>query len=209
VDPAITGDQHAAELWVENRGQSTTLLQARIFAWQQVSGREQYQTQRDIVATPAMVRLDAGQKQLIRLIRQTSPAGGEEHAYRVLLDEIPTPPDPPDDPKHSLSFQMRYSIPLFVYGPGNGADTGAPALSWRPVKIGTDTFLEITNRGPVHARLSNISLGKQQLTDGLYGYVLAHSSHRWPLAVNPMPGAVLQATVDNRNTRWQSAASAP
>jgi hypothetical protein len=39
-------------------------------------------------------RLEPGQKQLVRLIRQSAPPAGVEQAYRVVLDEIPTPRSP-------------------------------------------------------------------------------------------------------------------
>lgn len=207
VDPVISGDRPATELWVENRGESTTLLQVRVFAWQQIHGREQYQTQRHVLPSPAMVRLEAGQKQLIRLIKQASPVNNGELAYRVLLDEIPTPYHPDDQNAHALNFQMRYSIPLFVYGPQGSPDKGMPLLSWRRVTQAGESYLEITNRGPVHARLSKARLGGQRLTDGLLGYVLAHSSNRWPLSVKVPAQAQLEARVDNRDQVWRSSAA--
>lgn len=204
VDPVITGDQSATELWVHNRGDNTTLLQVRIFAWRQTEGREQYQTQGGILSVPSMVRLEAGQKQVIRLFKQSAPGINQELAYRIVLDEIPTPYGQPDHRSHALNFQMRYSIPLFVYGRDSAPDHGAPALSWRLVRQGGDTCLEITNRGPIHARLSKVRLGQHILTQGLFGYVLAHSSRRWPLKEKIAGQAQLEARVDNRQTLWRS-----
>ncbi|NDL64657.1 fimbrial biogenesis chaperone [Acerihabitans arboris] len=208
VDPVMAGAQKAAELWVENKGATATLLQVRIFAWQQSGEGERFHTQQDIIASPPMLRLDAGQKQLIRLIRQTPAAAGREQAYRILLDEIPTPGDRVDDPANSLTFQMRYSIPLFVYAGQASPDSGAPLLSWRLVQVKGQTCLEIANRGPVHARLSRARLGTYQLTDGLFGYVLANSSYRWPLKAPVDAGSLLEARVDNRKTVWRSRAAA-
>lgn len=207
VDPVLAGAQKATELWVENKGAAATLLQVRIFSWQQQDGGERYHTQQDIIASPPMLRLDAGQKQLIRLIRQTPAAAGPELAYRILLDEIPTPNDRVDDPTNSLTFQMRYAIPLFVYGGQSSPDSGAPLLSWRVIRAQGKPYLEISNRGPVHARLSKTRLGKHLLTDGLFGYVLAHSRHRWQLTAGVEPGAVLETRIDNRNRVWRGAAS--
>lgn len=117
VNPLIASDEKATELWMENRGDSTTLMQVRVFLWQQKSGQEQYQTQQQILASPPMVRIEPGKKQLVRLIKQTAPLPGQEAAYRILLDEIPSPPSQDTDKNHvGLSFQMRYSVPLFVYG---------------------------------------------------------------------------------------------
>jgi P pilus assembly chaperone PapD len=39
-------------------------------------------------------------------------------AYRIIVDEIPQP-DAKAEPAIGLKLQMRYSIPLFVYGQGS------------------------------------------------------------------------------------------
>lgn len=208
VDPFIVGTQKATELWVENKGANATLLQVRIFSWQQADSGELYHTQQDIIASPPMLRLDSGQKQPIRIIRQASAAPGPEQAFRILLDEIPTPYDKGDDPANSLAFQMRYSIPLFVYSGQSSPDSGMPLLSWRLIQVKGEPYLEIANRGPVHARLSKTRLGKYQLTDGLFGYVLANARHRWPLKAGVDPGSLLETQVDNRKTVWRGTSSA-
>ncbi len=81
------------------------------------------------------MRIEPGQKQLVRLIKQIPPAAGQEMAYRVVLDEIPTPRAVGDN-QAGLNFQMRYSVPLFVYGNGLVRDNAKPALSWRQVNAG-------------------------------------------------------------------------
>lgn len=202
IDPVIDPQQKASELWLENRGDATTLMQVRIFSWQQVHHQDQYQTQQQIVATPPLVRIEPGQKQLIRLIKQIAPAAGKEQAYRVVLDEIPVPRAPGSN-QAGLNFQMRYSVPLFVYGSGLSADSARPALQWRLVNEQGQRWLEIHNSGNGHARLSNPVLGGRKLGEGLYGYVLANTTHRWPLR-GPASG-VLESEVNKG--RWRSAAS--
>ncbi|BAN96957.1 hypothetical protein E05_21910 [Plautia stali symbiont] len=164
---------------------ATTIMQVRIFNWQQIDGQEQYQTQQQVVASPPMVRLEPGQKQLVRLIRQSAPPAGVEQAYRVVLDEIPTPRSPGEN-QAGLTFLMRYSVPLFVYGDGLTHDSAKADLSWRQVSRDGKRWLELTNRG-----------------NGLFGYVLANSSHRWPLN-SPVSGE-LAAEVNKNN--WRSAAA--
>ena len=202
IDPAIASEDRASELWLENRGSSSTIMQVRIFAWQQREGQEQYQTQQQVAASPPMVRLEPGQKQLVRLIKQTPPPAGEESAYRVVLDEIPSPRKPGDN-QAGLNFQMRYSVPLFVYGSGLTRDSAKAVLSWREVSSGGRRWLELTNSGSGHARLSNVRAGGTALGNGLFGYVLAHSSQRWP--VSQPPRGELAADVNNR--AWRSTAA--
>lgn len=201
IDPAINPEEKASELWLENRGNTTTMMQVRVFGWQQINGQEQYQTQQQVVASPPMVRMEPGQKQLVRLIKQTPPAAGKELAYRVVLDEIPTPRQPGEN-QAGLTFQMRYSVPLFVYGDGLNTDSARPDLSWQQVNEGGKRWLQLTNRGTGHARLSNVTIGGRKLAEGLYGYVLANSNFRWPL--NAAVSGELTAEVNK--SQWRSAA---
>lgn len=202
IDPAINPEDKASELWLENRGNATTIMQVRIFSWLQVGGQEQYQTQQQVVASPPMVRLEPGQKQLVRLIKQTPPEAGREMSYRVVLDEIPTPRTPGEN-QAGLTFQMRYSVPLFVYGNGVTSDSAKPQLSWQQIDSGGRRWLELTNRGNGHARLSNVTIGGRRIGNGLFGYVLANSSNRWPLTSSV--SGELSAEVNKGH--WSSAAA--
>lgn len=205
IDPKIASGDKATELWLENRGEATTLMQVRVFTWQQVDGKEQYQTQQTVVASPPLVRIEPGKKQLVRLINQTPPPAGKEVAYRVLLDEIPTPQAPGQN-QAGLSFQMRYSVPLFTYGSGLAADNASPALSWRMVSEQGKPALRITNSGNGHARLSNVSLAGRSLSTSLFGYVLANSSNTFPLKFPASDSSELSAELDNHKT-WRSTGS--
>ena len=140
-------------------------------------------------------------KQLVRLIKQTPPAAGKELAYRVVLDEIPTPRNPGEN-QAGLTFQMRYSVPLFVYGTGLNTDSARPALRWQQISEGGRRWLQLTNSGSGHARLSNVAIGGRKLGEGLYGYVLADSYHRWPLT-SPVSG---ELTAEVNKSQWRSAA---
>ena len=91
IDPVLEADQQASALWLENRGDAPASMQIRVFAWNQDGFDDQYQNQRDVVGSPPVATLAPGQKQLIRLTRTKSFPAGEEHAYRIIIDEIPAP----------------------------------------------------------------------------------------------------------------------
>lgn len=201
IDPKIDAGDKATELWLENRGDATTLMQVRVFGWQQVNGHDQYQTQQQVVASPPMVRIEPGKRQLVRLIKQSPITAGQELAYRVLMDEIPTPQTSGEN--QGLKFQMRYSVPLFVYGDGLTAESATPALSWRIVSSQGQRMLEVENRGSGHARLSDVTLGGRRLSDSLLGYVLADSSNRFPLHIPAAASETLNARLSESKT-WQS-----
>jgi len=91
---------------------------------------------------------------------------------------------------------MRYSVPLFAYGPGlwSKEDTARPRdpkgagvadLSWRKVAVDGKGFFELRNQGAVHARLTDVAFKQgaqtRPVAPGLLGYVLPGAVMRWPL----------------------------
>lgn len=200
IDPVLEADQQASALWLENRGTETANLQIRVFAWSQSGFDDQYQNQRDVIGSPPVAKIEPGQKQLVRLTRTREVPPGQELAYRIIIDEIPsaTPLAPPADGKTAaaIRFQMRYSVPLFVYGPGlwskddstrqrDPKGAGKPDLSWKKVTVAGRNYVEMRNQGAVHARLTDAALKQggqpRPLVEGLLGYVLPGATMRWPI----------------------------
>ncbi|MDX8357596.1 fimbrial biogenesis chaperone [Sphingopyxis terrae] len=188
VNPVIEAEKPATALWLENPGKTSISLQIRIFAWEQRGGENVYAAQDRIIGSPPIVTIAPGAKQLVRLTRLTPPAAEAEASYRIIVDEIPAARSG-DTPGASVSFRMRYSLPLFAHGSAfqNAARATAltPALSWRMIEADGQKWIEIENWGDVHARLVDAALllddRKIPLAHGLLGYVLAQSSARWPV----------------------------
>ncbi len=136
IDPWLSADARATELWIQNQGNSATTMQIRIVRWKQEGGYERYTAQQDVVASPPIVTIAKGSKQLIRLIKQGTIPSGVEQAYRIIVDEIPQP-DAKAEPSMGLKLQMRYSIPLFVYGQGSPPSTKESITRWRTLSSST------------------------------------------------------------------------
>lgn len=215
IDPWLAADAKATELWIQNQGNSATTMQVRIVRWKQENGHERYTAQQDVVASPPIVTIAAGSKQLIRLIKQASVPAGVEQAYRIIVDEIPQP-DVKAEPAIGLKLQMRYSIPLFVYGQGiptikegaHHAVVETRNLSWRVTQAGGQPALEVQNRGDVHVRLSQVALEqggqKRTIAEGLLGYVLPGSSRSWPIPAGVRQPERMSAQINARDAQWQS-----
>lgn len=215
IDPVLEADQQASALWLENRGSETANLQIRVFAWSQSGYVDQYQNQRDVIGSPPVAKIEPGQKQLVRLTRTREIPPGQELAYRIIIDEIPsaTPATSGGEDKSvaAIRFQMRYSVPLFAYGAGlwSKEDTtrprdpksvGVPDLSWRKVAADGKTFVELRNQGAVHARLTDVAFKQggqtRPLAPGLLGYVLPGAVMRWPVAESLAAESSLQLRVN-------------
>ncbi|MGX5108841.1 fimbrial biogenesis chaperone [Enterobacter cloacae] len=215
IDPWLAADARATELWIQNQGNSATTMQVRIVRWKQEGGYERYNAQQDVVASPPIVTIQKDNKQLIRLIKQGAVPAGVEQAYRIIVDEIPQP-DAKAEPSIGLKLQMRYSIPLFVYGQGiptikegaHHALVETQNLSWRVTKSEGQPALEVRNRGDVHVRLSQVSLEqggqKRTVAEGLLGYVLPGSTRSWPIPAGVRQPDRMSAQINARDEQWQS-----
>ncbi|WP_433923953.1 fimbrial biogenesis chaperone [Vreelandella sp. 21] len=215
IYPVIESHQQASALWLENRGSETVNMQVRIFAWSQVGGENQYQSQQSVVGSPPMTAIAPGERQMVRLIRQEPSPIGEEQAYRIIVDEIPAlAPNSGGEssPRAAVQLQMRYSLPLFVYGEGAlpperiaSSNIPYPGLTWRLVTHEGQSQLEIHNAGQHHVRLSQVTFEqpgqRNEVTNGLLGYVLPRQVRRWPLPQNIRPTGELRAHISGVSHR--------
>jgi fimbrial chaperone protein len=210
VNPVLEGEDRAAALWLENPGKAPITLQIGIYAWAQADGKSVYAPQDDVLATPPIVTIPPGAKQLVRLTRLTPPPAEAERPYRIIVDEIPAlaPADAAKAPGAAVRFRMRYSLPLFSYAKGEGPkaveaakkQATLPALTWRVGDDANGRYLEIRNDGPVHARLTEAAFGtgtaQSSVSRSLLGYILAGSMARWPLPAEVQPTGDLRASVN-------------
>lgn len=185
-----------------------------MFGWSQSGFAEQYQNQRDVIGSPPVAKIEPGQKQLVRLTRTKEVPPGQELAYRIIIDEIPTAqPATTDAGKTAaaIRFQMRYSVPLFAYGAGlwskedstrarDPKGVGLPQLSWRTVAVDGKPYVEVRNQGAVHARLTDVAIKQagqsKPLAEGLLGYVLPGAVMRWPAPTPLTSDSALQVRVN-------------
>ena len=154
LDPVIEEDQRASAMWLENRGTQPVSLQIRILAWTQTDNTEQLSPQNGVIPSPPTAMIQPGQRQLVRLMKTVLVPDGQELAYRILVDELPSTAsvegtDSQSSSSMGVKLQIRYSVPLFVSGKGHwtrpradrkrDADTAAqPQLSWRTQREGAD-----------------------------------------------------------------------
>lgn len=216
VDPVITGSQRAVALWLENRGTAPVAMQVRVFRWSQNEGEDQFTAQQQVMASPPIAQIPPGRRQMVRLIATQAVAAGEEQAFRVLVDELPAQAaasaDTGQDAVAAVQLQIRYAIPLFVYGPNtvparladarsliDGTAVLEPTLSWQLVQQGGTPQLVVRNQGPSHARITEV--GWAQTAHSVLSYVLPHSEVRLNLAAPPAQAQTLRATVNGRSAQ--------
>ena len=112
----------AQGLWLTNTGERELRAQVRAYHWSQSTGKDQLDPTQAIVASPPMLSIPPGGRQLVRVIRtgQDAQASGEQ-AFRLLVDELPLGGE---DKQSGVQYVLRYSVPVFV------GTSGTPTLQW-------------------------------------------------------------------------------
>ncbi len=213
INPRIEAGDKATALWLENRGRQPVSLQVRVLGWRQAEFAEHLDAQQQVVSSPPVVTIAAGQRQMVRLISRQPVPTGVEQAYRVLVDEM-LQADQRAAGQLGVRFQMRYSVPLFVFGPASALDTVTrasnstltllrPDLRFRLEIDGGRRYLSVHNQGTAHARLSSVQIqhtsGRMAVAEGLLGYVLPGAWMRWPLPAHLSDhGVSLQALINDQ-----------
>lgn len=184
-------------VWLTNTGTDTLRAQVRVSGWTQQDGQEQLAPSRDLIPSPAILDVPAGEQQLVRLIRPDNAPLQTEAAYRITVDELPRDRAAGQDP--GLQFLLRYSVPVFVLAEGTSPlspsrQTGAtppppPALAATLQVRDAGSVLSVANPGRQRVRLSglawvDVSGQRTDLIPGLLGYVLAGQRMQWPLPLS-------------------------
>jgi fimbrial chaperone protein len=171
----------ASTVTLQNLGKDRVNAQVRIFEWKQVNGKDELVPTRSVVASPPALKMAAGKKSVIRIVRtDKAPLQGEEN-YRLMIDEIPTLKD---SGSTAVNFAVRYSLPVFFSPPGIESE-----LSWSAHLSNGRLVLRARNDGERRVKLSDLRIsGKSGKTmsfgSGLAGYVLGKSTREWTLKVS-------------------------
>ncbi|WP_163120835.1 fimbrial biogenesis chaperone [Acinetobacter portensis] len=189
IYPVLESQDKAAPVWLENVGDEASMVQIRVFKWSKVNNEDQYQEQQEIIASPPIVKVVAGDKQMIRLTKAMNVPDSKEYSYRIIIDELPINLNK-DDEVSNVSFKMRYSLPLFSYGRGIGSGNSQttqkmnsknpnarPILNWSI--IDGKNLIEIENIGLISVRVSGFQVDgkeyKSMAGNNTFGYVLSGS----------------------------------
>lgn len=190
ISLSLQAKENASGLTLSNTGNDVVHAQVRVYQWSQDEKGDQLTVSRGLLASPPMIELKPGEKQLIRIIRASAPPSGigaVESSYRLSIDELPIPSA---EQKTGLQFALSYSLPVFVNPVG--VTKTMPQLQWRysPTADGEQVDLHVRNSGNGHAQLAALSYTDAAGNDvaihpGLLGYVLPGASMHWTLKIPP------------------------
>ena len=190
ISLSLLAQETASGLTLSNSGNDMLHAQVRVYQWLQDENGDQLTPSRGLLASPPMIELKPGEKQLIRIIRAKAPpkgTGAVEAAYRVMVNELPIKSA---TQKTGLQFALSYSLPVFVQPVG--VTKTSPQLQWSThlQPDGKEIKLRVNNGGNGHAQLAGLSFintagTSTDINPGLLGYVLPGATMNWTLKIPP------------------------
>lgn len=174
----LDGDQRVVALTLTNASDRDISFQTELSEWTQSENDDRYTSTSDLLATPPIFTVPAGERQILRVGLRRPPDRDRELSYRLFIQELPgsTP-----EGFTGLQVVLRMSIPIFVAPAGGSPDHD---LSWH---MGHNDDgqprLEVRNRGNGHAQVTDLKLhlGERRIEPGGMFYVLPESRHDRPL----------------------------
>ena len=196
VRVTLSDGQKIGSLSVRNDGTEPVTMQMEVLSWSQAEGKDILTPSRDLLANPPIFTIPAGSSQLVRVGLRRAPDAQRELTYRVILQELPPPPNPDFMGTRML---MRISLPVFVL-PEVAAK---PVLRWQATRTPQGALkISLSNNGNAHIQIKNFKLSLLEsaqpwVTLETSDYVLAGQSRDWIVLANPEnpappPGATLQ-----------------
>lgn len=168
---------------VRNNSSKSSVIQVDALKWSQHDNQEDYTASREILATPPIFTVPPGESQIIRVgLWNVAPASIEQ-AFRLILQEVPPPPDPEN---RGLHMALRISMPVFVKP--TGATTAD--LYWQAQSVGDNNLtISVNNTGGSHEQLSELKVYQNNAEAPLFEqkmlkYLLPETSHSWSFKSN-------------------------
>lgn len=189
VRATLTPGQPVAALTVRNTGNSATVVQLQAMRWTQPGDQDALVPASELLATPPIFTLAPGASQIIRVGLRQPADPDTERAYRLLLEEVPPPPEPGFT---GLRLALKISLPVFV--PASAA--ASADLQWHAVPSADGALLlSVHNNGRAHAHMSGLTAAMGDAHVSLPDanvYVLAGASRQWRLPMHGASGQMLR-----------------
>jgi fimbrial chaperone protein len=196
VRVTLSDSQKIASLSVRNDGAEPVTMQMEVLSWSQREGNAVFAATRELLANPPIFTIPAGGSQLVRVGLRRAPDAQRELTYRVILQELPPPPNPD---LTGARMTLRISLPVFV----SPEIEAKPVLLWQAVRTSQGALkISLSNNGNGHIQIKNFKLSlldsaQPWVTLQSSDYVLAGQSRDWIVLASPEnpappPGVTLQ-----------------
>jgi fimbrial chaperone protein len=183
----LSRESRTALVAVKNEGAETVRLQLTVHSWQEGAGGQiVLQPTSELELFPPLLQLAAGERRNIRVGAAGANGPPVEKAYRLIVDELPSPLPPTRGLR--IPTLTRLSLPVFFEPAARVVEANVADLALRS---GLLSFA-LRNRGTVHVRPRNVALRAldshggtvvEQRWDGWY--LLAGGVRRYEVRLAP------------------------
>lgn len=178
---ALSDAAPTAALTIENGGAAAVVVQLQVMQWFADGEDDRYEPGDGLIATPPIMTITPGEPQIVRVGLRRPADSRRELAYRLYLEEVPSPPKPG---QQGLQVALRIGVPVFVAP----SDAAGAELNWSVVRTGPDSVtVRATNIGGSHIKLTTLSLadGDRALAEQqIVGYLLPGQARQWRVQLN-------------------------
>ncbi len=160
-------------MMIENRGGRDTIIELQPQIWLQQNGENTLTPTTELIATPAIFGLKAGERKPVRIGLLNAPKNSTEQevAYRLEITETPSIVK-----DQTIQLRMQFSVPVFYTSLHK--QNSAPHLNFNVTRHSTTNTLVLTahNNGNRHARIVGLKLAESgeniPIQHGMASYIL-------------------------------------
>ena len=177
-----------------NTADEEVSVQVDVKKWMQENGQEKFEKTRDLVAVPAIFKMQAGKKQVVRIALLKPQASDVEEAYRLFFTELPGPQKKENT---NVKMRLRISVPVFIKPT---EITLAPQLVLSNFDS-VEKTITVNNPSNQHVQILEFLLNTTEgveIKSSAGAYLLPKQANTFKL--NIPPGAVIQSIVADTDT---------
>jgi fimbrial chaperone protein len=174
----LLGTERTATVTVRNLADTEAMVQVRTVDWTQSNGQDVYAPSTTLLASPPLIKLAAGEAQVVRLVVEGTPSILSERAYRLIFDELP---DNAAVQGAGVKTSLRVTAPVFL----SKAVKASPEVRWTATRAPGAVILTAHNAGSARERLMAVKTSIGAGGGALEGYVLSGASRSWTLRNPP------------------------
>lgn len=108
----VPGYQKSTTMKVKASGGDGSVVQVRIFGWDESRPVTELTRTNDVIVSPPMTRLAPRQEMTLRILKTTDTVPKRRECYRVLIDLLPNRPRRPGE----VSVLIRHAVPVCFDG---------------------------------------------------------------------------------------------
>jgi fimbrial chaperone protein len=143
---------------------------------QNADGGDVYTPTSDLVVTPPLLRVEAGEPRIVRIGTLREP-GDVERSYRVFLEE--QAPANPEGGGATIAVVIKFGVPVFVAPRSERVAGSAEVVERSRGKL----TLQVKNTGNVHFNVEAMTANGFALKDVSTWYLLPGTTRRYELAI--------------------------